>query len=253
MTSRSCSSYFPSAPFLTQHCADQGTDRKLRADEFAALWAHYEPYVRQLVARRIDTCSLHRAEARASGMGEYRPLIARAASVRRSLRQDLTDRVQDVAVALLVGLKRADGLAAAAPVVEAYIRGVVRQLVPRAVQPSAVLLFASGEAATDANGSDDASPAEPIEQRTPELLAETRDHHDHLLAPLPARERAVVCARLEGHEHSAIAEELGITEGYSRLLLHRACARLQHTPPTNTPTSTTRRIGNAQRRARRAA
>lgn len=73
-------------------------------------------------------------------------------------------------------------------------------------------------------------PCDPRTQLTPSRDAAAREELARLeraLDDLPARDLEIVrLAQFEGRSHAEIAERVGVTEAYSRVLLSRALARL---------------------------
>jgi len=225
---RSSASPRPLPTFLNPVPAQVGTDRRLQEAEFTPLWEHYLPYVHRLVEDALRHVSLHRAEELASAKGASQHLLAGVGVVRQALLSDGAlheDLAQEVAIALLQTIRGPRGVAAAAPVVETWLRGAVPWIVRGKVREPTMLRFAAGTPAPEQEqGLPD--PGEAVTLTTPEEVLQRREAGallDVLLAP---RELAVVKAWAKGWEPAEIAITFQATGQAIRCILCRAWKKL---------------------------
>ena len=214
--------------FLNPVPAQVGTDRPLREQEFTPLWEHYLPYVQRLVVDALRHVSLHRAEELASARGTSQHLLAGVGVVRQALLGDgalQEDLAQEVAIALLQTIRGTRGVAAAAPVVEAWLRGAVKWIVRGKVREPAMLRFAAGTPAPE-QGQGMPDPGEAVTLTTPEEVLQRREAGAMLDALLAPRELAVVKAWKKGWEPAEIAIAFEATGQAIRCILCRAWKKL---------------------------
>jgi RNA polymerase sigma factor (sigma-70 family) len=214
--------------FLNPVPAEDGTDRRLADNEFPELWRYYEPLVRKLVARALSRVSLHKAEEMAAGDGTVRGLLAHVGAVRETLLRDhglQQELVQEVVIVFARAISAGRGIAAAAPVVEGWLRTTVKLTVRRKVQGPAMLRFAAGEPRVeDDDGIGD--PGEAATTTTPEDLLRRRERFAEVTARLSSRELAVLKARLDGWTHAEIAELLEASRQAVRCIFCRALKKV---------------------------
>ncbi|UUY05419.1 sigma-70 family RNA polymerase sigma factor [Svornostia abyssi] len=166
----------------------------------------------------------------------YQPMMLRVARMYVKTPGAAEEVVQETWLGVLRGLDRFEGRSS----VKTWIfRILVNQAKTRGVRDQRVTPFASlegddGGAAVDPSrfepggwwaahpGAWTQLPAERLESK--ETIAAVRD----AIAELPARQQEVIVLRdLVGLDGAEVSENLGITEGNQRVLLHRARAKVR--------------------------
>ena len=205
-------------------------DPFLTESDFTEAWGYFEPDIPAWVRAALARVSLHLAERAAAGSdGAHHHLLANVGTVRTALRADrqfVSDLVQEVRIAMWTAIRRntsdpTAGLRGSLHVVRAWLRTTIRFIVKSHSVRPATLLFAAGPMAAD-DEHDDSCSAEPVCNLSPALLVERARLLDELSANLSDKHLHVVRGLFAGYSYAELADQLGVTESYTRGLFHRA-------------------------------
>lgn len=205
-------------------------DPFLTEADFAEAWGYFEPNIPAWVRAALARVSLHLAERAAAGSdGAHHHLLAKVGTVRTALRADrqfVSDLVQEVRIAMWTAIRRntsdpTAGLRGSLHVVRAWLRTTIRFIAKSHSVRPATLLFAAGPMTADDEHDDNCS-VEPVCNLSPALLVERARLLDELSANLSDKHIHVVRGLFAGYSYAELADQLGVTESYTRGLFHRA-------------------------------
>jgi RNA polymerase sigma factor (sigma-70 family) len=218
----------PAPSFLNPVASKTELDRFLTEAEFPSTWERLEGQVIKLVKAELTGVSLHRAESIAAGTGGvHRHLLAGVGAVRQVLRGEgfiIPDIVQEVRIAMWRTIRgesegNVKGLRASVDAIRAWLRTTIHFITKRYVAKPAMLVFAAGS-----NDSEDESQlsTEPAYCLDLGQLTDRGRDLDRLSKCLTPKQLLVVRHLMAGYDYAEIAELLGISESYARVLFHRA-------------------------------